>query len=214
MSTRGNNSETIHISEYPRHVESFETFYYLGEGRTLKEAGIIRFQQLVPNCPPDDPNYEIKFASFYRKIKRWAKAEDWNEWVKRKEIEERQKREEEMEAKTAHLSQVIKNYQDFIRQSLSHFADRAKIPMLLKQAIASGDTVAEAELREKVRRGEAIEIKNFKEANEMVKLDVFLFQTIDQLPPVVSIGRNDLPEEEFNKVDKIMEFFRKHAKDM
>lgn len=213
MSTRGNNSETIHISEYPRHVESFETFYYLGEGRTLKETGIIRFQQLVPNCPLNDTNHEKKFASFYRKIKRWAKAEDWNEWVKRKEIEERQKREEEMEAKTAHLSQVIKNYQDFIRQSLSHFADRAKIPMLLKQAITSGDTVAEAELREKVRRGEAIEIKNFKEANEMVKLDVFLFQTIDQLPPVVSIGRNDLPEEEFNKVDKIMEFFRKHAKD-
>lgn len=214
MSTRGSNSETIHISEYPRHVESFETFYYLGEGRTLKETGIIRFQQLVPNCPPDDLNYEIKFASFYRKIKRWAKAEDWNEWVIRKEIEDRQKREEEMEAKTAHLSQVIKNYQDFIRQSLSHFADRAKIPMLLKQAIASGDAVAEAELREKVRRGEAIEIKNFKEANEMVKLDVFLFQTIDQLPPVVSIGRNDLPEEEFNKVDKIMEWFRRHSKDM
>lgn len=214
MSTRGNNSETIHISEYPRHVESFETFYYLGEGRTLKETGIIRFQQLVPNCPPDDPNYEIKFASFYRKIKRWAKAEDWNEWVIRKEIEDRQKREEEMEAKTAHLSQVIKNYQDFVRQSLSHFADRAKIPMLLKQAIASGDTVEEAELREKVRRGEAIEIKNFKEANEMVKLDVFLFQTIDQLPPVVSIDRNDLPEEEFNKVDKIMEWIRRHSKDM
>ncbi|GAG78287.1 unnamed protein product, partial [marine sediment metagenome] len=28
------------IEQYPSHVESFETYYYLGEGRTLRETAI------------------------------------------------------------------------------------------------------------------------------------------------------------------------------
>lgn len=115
MSNRENKSEKrsdfrkVPISDYPDHVESFETYYYLGEGRTLKETAFIRFQQLVPNCPPDVPEFRPKFDSFYRKIKRWAEKESWNEWVKRKEIEERLKREKEAAAILARSVKYRKN---------------------------------------------------------------------------------------------------------
>jgi len=207
------NGKRSSISYYPAHVESFETFYYLGEHRTLKETAVIRFQQLVPNCPPNDPNFETKFASFYRKVKRWAKAENWNEWVKRKEIEERQKREETMGEKKAHLSQVLKKYQDFIRKSLEVFANKAKLPVLLEEAIAKGDKDAEAELRERLDRGEGVEIRSFLEARNLIQLDVYLFQTMDQLPQIESEDRGVLAEEEAEQVDKIMEFFRRNSKD-
>lgn len=201
------------ISDYPAPVESFETYYYLGESRTLKETALIRFQQLVPNCPPNDPNFETKFASFYRKIKRWAKAEDWNEWVKRKEITERQLREGEVGEKTAHLSQALKNYQDFIRKSLAIFANKAKLPVLLEEAIVNGDADAEAELRDRMERGEGVEIKNFKEAKDMIELDIHLFKTLDQLPQAELEDRGGISEEEAKKIDEIIEFFRRHAKD-
>jgi hypothetical protein len=209
-----NNISGENISDYPAHVESFETYYFLAEHRSIKETALIRFPQYVPNCPPNDPNFETKFASFYRKLKRWAKAEDWNEWVKRKEIEERQRREEEMMEKTAHLSQVIKNYQDFVRKSLAIFANKAKLPVLLEEAIAQGDSDAEAEIRNRINRGEGVEVKNFKEANEMIKLDLFLVQTMEQLPQIESTDRCVLSETEAKKIDDIMEFIRRHAKDM
>ena len=213
MSNRENKSETTHISDYPAHVESFETYYYLGENRTLKETAIIRFSQLVLNCPPNDPNYETKFASFYRKIKRWAKTEDWNDWVKRKEINERQLREKEVGEKTAHLSQTLKTYQDFVRQSLAIFAEKAKLPVLLKQAIERNDADAVAELRNRINRGESVEIKSFREASEMIKLDVYLFETVDKLPQTELEDRGVLSEEEAKKIDDIMEFFRRHSKE-
>ena len=185
MSNReSKNEKRSSISDYPAHVESFETFFFLGEHRTLKETASIRFPQYIPNCPPNDPQFQTKFASFYRKIKRWAKAEDWNEWVKLKELEDRKRREEKMGEKIAHLSQVLKKYQDFIRKSLAIFANRARLPGLLEDAIARGDSDAEAEIRRRIDRGEGVEIKNFKEANEMIKLDIYLSQTKDQLPQI------------------------------
>ncbi len=85
------DSRAGNISEYPKHVESFETYYRLGEHRSLKQAALIRFQILVPNYPLDVPENKKKFDSFYRKIKRWAAKENWNEWVKRRERERRKK---------------------------------------------------------------------------------------------------------------------------
>lgn len=109
---------------------------------------------------------------------------------------------------------MLKNYQDFIRKSLAIFANKAKLPVLLEEAIARGDAVAEAELRDRINRGEGVEIKSFREANEMIKLDIYLTNTLDQLPHVKSEDRGVLPEEEAKKVGAIMEFFRRHAKDM
>ena len=128
LGRQSGNEKRSSASDYPAHVESFETYYYLGEQRTLKEAAFIRFRQLVPNCPPNDPNFEKKFASFYRKFRRWGKSEKWNRWVNRKQIDESRKREAEMGEKTAHLSQALKSYQDFIRKSLEIFAEKAKLP--------------------------------------------------------------------------------------
>jgi Ser-tRNA(Ala) deacylase AlaX len=76
-----------------------------------------------------------------------------------KEIEERQKREEEMGEKTAHLSLALKSYQDFVRKSLAIFAKKAKLPVLLEEAITQGDSDAEAEIRNRINRGESVEIK-------------------------------------------------------
>jgi hypothetical protein len=206
-----NNSKGKRLSDYPAHVESFETYYYLGEHRTLKLTASIRFKDLVPNCHPGVPEFKKKFDSFYRKVKRWATKENWNEWVRRKEIEERRTREIAAGESVKHLSEALRSYQDFVRQSLSHFAERAKIPMLLQEAIISGDAEAEAELREKVKKGEAVEIKTFREAKELIELDIHLSKMLDQEPMLTSVDGGSISEEEAMKVDRIMEWMRAKA---
>ena len=200
-------------TDYPRHVETFEIYYYLGESRTLKGAANIRFRQLVPDYHPGVPKFKRKFDSFYRKTKRWCKSENWHEWVKRKEIEERQKRENEVASRTAHLADALANYQELVREGLALFAEKARLPALLKQAIARGDESAEAQIRERIKNGEGIEIKNFREAKEMVELDIHLASIMDRQPFPELKGKyeNPLPEEMREKVDRIMEFFRKKA---
>ena len=75
------------------------------EQALLKGAATIRFWKLAANCHPGVPEFKKKFDSFYRKIKRWAAKENWDEWIKRKETEERRTREEEVGTRTMHLSE-------------------------------------------------------------------------------------------------------------
>ncbi len=58
-----------------------------------------------------------------------------------------------------------------------------------------------------------MEIKSFREANEMIKLDIYLFQTMNQLPQIELEDRGVLSEGEAKKVDEIMEFFKRHSKE-
>jgi len=203
-------------TDYPRHVETFEIYYYLGESRTLKGAASIRFRQLVPDYHPGVPEFKKKFDSYYRKLKRWSSSENWHEWVKRKEIKERQKRENEVASRTAHLSEALANYQELVREALALFAEKAKLPVHLKQAIARGDESAEALIRERIKNGEGVEIKNFREAKEMVELDIHLATILDRQPFPELKGKyeNPLPEEMREKVDRVMEFFRKKAAEL
>jgi hypothetical protein len=111
--------ETVELDEsgelkYPAHIESFETYYYLGENRSLKEVALLRFQENVPNCPPNDPKSKANFNSFYKKVKRWAAKENWQEWIKRKEIEESKKRRNDVTAMNASLFNAVRSYQDFV----------------------------------------------------------------------------------------------------
>lgn len=55
------------------------------------------------------------------------------------------------------------------------------------------------------------EIKTFREAKEMIELDIYLSKTIDQQPEFGSMGEDKLSEEMAEKVDRIMEFIRKKA---
>lgn len=66
---------------YPYHLEAWKIYLGLGSGRTLKRTAEIYFEQA-------HPQKEITFDSFYVKIKRWARKENWMEWVTKKEMQE------------------------------------------------------------------------------------------------------------------------------
>jgi hypothetical protein len=91
--------------------------------------------------------------------------------------------------------------------------EEAKLPVLLIQAIARADESAEAQIRGRIKNGEGIEIKNFREAKEMVELDIHLSSILDRQPFLKLKGQDEVPllEEVRKKVDRIMEFFRKKA---
>jgi len=213
--------ETVELDEsgdlkYPAHIESFETYYYLGENRSLKEAALIRFQALVPNCPQDDQIFndqilKAKFDSFYKKVKRWAAKENWPYWISKKETEESHKRRDEVTEINKSLFKAVRSYQDLVRQSLAIFAEKASLPFLLKQALERGDTETEKQIRDRIERGEGVEIRKFREAKEMIELDVYLTNILAQHSQNESPSEAILSEEEADKLDKIMEFFRREA---
>jgi len=57
-----------------------------------------------------------------------------------------------------------------------------------------------------------LEIKNIKEAKDVIELDMHFSKTLDQLPQAELEDRGIISEEEAEKVDRIMEFFRRHSK--
>jgi hypothetical protein len=199
---------TDDISGYPNHVESFETYYFLGESRTLKSAAYYRFQQTSPDCPPNDPRFTSKFESFYTKFKRWARKENWSEWVKRKEIEERHKREAEIRERLGSISRVLRGYQGVARQAIIVFSDKVKVSSELRQAVLHGDQPRIDGLMARER----IEIRNFKELREMVELDIEISKILEQQPEVPE-ERSTMPEAAEEKVDKLMELLRRKSLD-
>jgi hypothetical protein len=94
---------------------------------------------------------------------------------------------------------------------LAIFAEKAKLPFLLKKALERGDTEAEREIRDRIEKGEGVEIKNFREAKEMIELDVYLSKILEQQPQPESASEVKLSEEMADKVDKIMEWIRRKA---
>lgn len=58
-----------------------------------------------------------------------------------------------------------------------------------------------------------IRIKSLKEARECMALEVELGKVIDSLPEPGVEGKDKLPEKTAEKIDAVMEFFRRHAKD-
>jgi len=206
-----NNSRNDNYHEgldYPQHVESFETYYYLGELRTLKATAEIRFRTLFPDCHPDSPEYKSKFSSFYTKIKRWAKKERWDEWVKRKEIEERSKREAEMRQRLESFQRTLRGYQALTRQAILAFSDKVRNTLALKRAVETGNEAEALRLKQLPR----VEIKNFKELREMIELDLMITRTLEQQPEM-SPEEERLAHSEMEKIDTIMERIRKAAMD-
>lgn len=215
------------ISQYPSHVESFETYYYLGEGRTLRETAIQRFPYLVPDCPVDSTDYPKKFESFYTKIKRWATREGWKEWVKRKEITERQAREEDMRDRIIRSQKNLVYYRGMLQQGLSAFGRKVSastrlINQIIKleeeYSVATNDRIKEDLVMQMQRlktevEAKGVEIKNFKEAKEIIELDQALGKHLDQLPEIQTPDRMRLDELDAKKIDDVMEFFRRHSKE-
>lgn len=195
---------------YPKHSASFETYFYLGETRTLRASAFIRFQQLVPDCPETNPAFATKFESFYKKIKRWAEKEDWRGWCVRKEFEERQKREEEGRVKLMSMDRTLKMYQTLVRQALVVWSDKIKASIELRKAIAEQNQTKMMELAAK----EKVEIRSFQDAKLCMELDIYLSDKLEAFPELRSAGAEKLAEEEREKVDKVMEGIRKHASDV
>lgn len=156
------------------------------------------------------PNFK-KFDSLCRKIKQWDANESWDECVKRKENEGRKKREHIVESRTIHLTEALMGYLVFIRKGLIVFSEKARLPALLKQAIAQGDAKAEATLRERIKSGEGVEIENFREAKEMIELDIHLSNLLEKQPHLEPEKERKLPEEMAERVDRLMEFIREKA---
>jgi len=172
--------------DYPKHSDTFELYYYLGEGRTLKKVAQLRFLQEHPDVTPGTPLYESKFNSFYTKIKRWSLKENWQEWVKRKEIEERSAREEEMREQAKGLTEMVKLYRKMVRYALSQVA-------------------------KDVKDGK-IRVRSLTEAKTMIDLDIYLTQVLQQQPQFLpSIMERVLEEKDRRKVDKVFEFLHKRA---
>lgn len=213
------------ISDYPEHVESFETYYFLGEGRTLRETAIQRFPYLVPNCPPGHPDHPSKFESFYTKIKRWASKERWNDWVKRKEIEERTKREDEMRDRIIKSQKNLVYYRGMLQQGLSAFGRKvARATRLINEMVKLEEALSKEEdegrqadltVRIAQMRNElvasGIEIRSYNEALKIIELDVQLGKYLEEIPEVQLPDRMRLEEGEAKKVDDIMEFMRRHS---
>jgi len=197
------------ISSYPQHVESFETYYFLGEMRTLKATAQLRFQALHPECPPDSPHYKSKFESFYTKIKRWARKENWEEWVARKELEERHKRESEMREKIGSINRTLRGYQGLIRQAIIAASDKVKNTLALRQATQEGDEAKIARLSTMPH----MEIRSFKELKDMIELDIYVTKLLEQQPALAFEEGSRLSEDKAERVDQIMEALRKQALD-
>lgn len=215
------------ISDYPAHVESFETYYWLGEGRTLREVAEQRFPYLVPNYPIGHPEHARKFESFYTKIKRWASKERWNDWVKRKEIEERSKREDEMRDKVIKSTKTLVYYRGILQQGLSAFGRKvAWATRLINEIVGLEETSSKEEdaarkeamitrigqLRNELA-GRGIEINNFNEAVKIIQLDVELGKYLEAIPEVQVPDKMKLEEVEMKKIDDIMEAIRRKARD-
>jgi len=197
------------ILGYPKHVASFETYYYLGELRTLKAAALLRFQALIPDCPPDSPSFKSKFDSFYTKIKRWARAEDWDGWCIRKAVEERQKRDKDVRQKMMSLDKTVRTYQSLVRQALVVWSDKIRTSVELRNAIASGDEAKIIALSQRER----MEIKSFSEARLMMELDFYLSKLLEDMPESSTDEREKLTEDEQERADRVMEYIRKRALD-
>jgi hypothetical protein len=213
---------------YPKHSETFETYFYLGEKRSLRECALIRFRNLVPDITVTDPRFPTKFTSFYMKIKRWARKEGWNTWVKRKEWEDRQAGAKDKTSKIMKTTQSVQTYRTVLQQAVFVFAKKAarsmklvtetmKIEELLDEGGLSPMKKVELEKRLDLlntRISESdIRIKSLKEARECMALEVELGKVIDNLPETGPEGKDKLPEKDAEKVDAVMEFFRRHAKD-
>ena len=194
---------------YPKHVESFETFYYLGEHRTLRAVALLRFPQYVPDCPQGSPLFKSKFESFYTKIKRWAKAEDWDGWCIRKRLEESQKHEKESRQKLMSLDKTLRMYQSLVRQSLIVWADKVKTSLELRNALAQGDDGKVAMLATKDR----FELRSSQDVRLFMELDMYLAKQLDQMPSLSPEEQEKLTEAEKERMDQVMESIRKRSID-
>ena len=172
--------------DYPKHADTFELYYYLGEERTLKKVALLKYAQEATGVTPGSPEWESKFASFYTKIKRWSSAEEWDEWVKRKEIDERGKREEEVREQSKGLVEMVKLYRKMVRFALSDLGKRLK-------------------------DGE-VKIRTLTEAKTVMELDLYLTKVLQQQPQFLpSMMERVLGEADRRKVDSIFEGLHKRA---
>jgi hypothetical protein len=214
------------FAEYPKHVESFECYFWLGERRTMWECAKIRFKETVPGCNETDIRYKTKMNSFYTKIKRWAWKEHWKEWVKRKETEDRIRNDAEMREKVVASQKNIMGYRALVQQGIVAFSRKLGKSVKLLNAIMSIEEQLmhpdiptahkkDAEERLKLLRKDlvdhGIEIRSFKEAKDMIELDVYLSKIVDQMPEQIIPDKRRLPESEADKVDRLMEYLRKKA---
>jgi len=172
--------------DYPKHADAFELYYYLGDDRSLKKVAQLRFSNEFPDIPPGTREYNSKFESYYVKIKRWSKKENWNEWVKRKEEEDRQKRDEEIREHSSKMVEMVKLYRKMIRYALSDLARR-------------------------IREGE-VRIRNLTEAKSMIELDLYLTRVLQESPQFLPSMVDRILDEKGKKlVDAVFEHLHKRT---
>lgn len=225
--TPGKHSAGEEFPDYPQHSETFETYYYLGDRRSLRECASLRFKQYFPDIPSTDPKYPTKFNSFYMKIKRWARKEGWNHWCRKKDKEVLKASQKETQERIMRTRQSVQAYRQVLQQAVFVFAKKAARSMRLVQKAMQIEELLDDPDVTPVRKSELerqlehineriesadIRIKSLKEARECMQLEVDLGKAVESLPEVVD-GTSKLSEEMAEKVDSIHEFFRKHAKD-
>lgn len=172
--------------DYPAHSDTFELFYYMGEARSLQEVAKLRFTMEYPDVTPGSLEYNIKFPSFYTKIKRWSAKEKWSHWVSKKTEHEQTLRETEMREHNKGLIEMTKMYRRMVRYAISAFAQKVK----------DGDIV----------------IRNMTEVKRMIELDNYLTTILKSTPSIVpGIMQRSLSDGEKTQIDSVFEFIHKRA---
>lgn len=211
---------------YPRHVEAFETYYYLGDRRTMKEAARIRFGELYPQIKATSPEYENKFITFYLRVRRWAIKENWKEAVARKDMFERMAREKAMREAIINSQKNLLGYRGIIQQGIFAFSKRAgrSVRMIVKileleDKLARPDLLPEDRMRvEREIEGlradfdrNGVQIGSYRELRECINLDVELAKILEELPDAGDGDRAKLGEGTAENIDSIMELLRRKA---
>ena len=172
--------------EYPKHVESFELYYYMGEGRTLKKLAQLKMIQDFPDVTGGTPEYESKLNVMHTRVKRWSVREAWRAWIGKKEEEERASREEAMREQNKSLVETVRLYQKMIRYALS---------------------IAAKDIKDGV-----IKLKNASEIKTFLELDQRLGEIITNQPQFLpSMMERLLGEKDRRKVDEVFEYLHLKA---
>jgi len=213
---------------YPTHAQAFETFYWLGDRRSVREAALIRFRDQYPTLQPDSPEFSQRFEAFYASLKRFARIEKWKEWVEKKDSEERRSRDRNMQERIIKSQENLMGYRGLIQQAVFAFSKRAsRSARMIVEIINLADSLMRPDLPEETRKRmkerkevldrdlkeNGVQIKSFKDLNDCISLDVELGKTIEGMPSLVFGDREKIGEGAAEKLDKLVEFFRRKAGD-
>lgn len=226
--------EKTKVESYPKHVLAFETFYWLGEKRSLSSVARLRFRERFPDIIPagqtghNPEEWTKKYAGFYSSIKLWSRKEKWVEWVQKKDLIEQQKRDAEMRDSIIQSTKNLVGYRSLLQQGLYLFSRKVgrTVKLTLRaidiEDILRNPVTPKAQIKpldEELKaihadlRANGAQITSFKEAKEIIELDNQLARIMNEMPDIPKDDKQKLGEGMTEKVERVMELLKRVALD-